>query len=324
MNKVLKVIVIIMVLVFVAIGVMLVYSKNDLKRTFDKNDNVDVVQNNEIQERSNDENITKIEELPEKYSFIQAIKDKCVVSGYKKMYNKDVLDKFVENVNNGKKGFMRLISYTIEGDMIITDIDFDGKIFEVCFDWTRDEYSSKEDRIYKYCKYEKFEEERTETGTYYYVDSPLDGDLGKRDIVGYENNIEFINDYKFNYILSVKYDQNQEKNLEKITTDEFNNKYNYDVFYYGIDSAEITVDNEKMNLNEALNQEKVSMGKVIEQAEKDSESGIIVSDMYKEGGSMIYFYDTYTIIKKHSLDGNRDVYIGVPEMRLESIGKEKN
>ena len=81
---------------------------------------------------------------------------------------------------------------------------------------------------------------------------------------------------------------------------------------------------EKMNLNEALNQEKVSMEKVIEKAEKDSESGIIVSDMYKEGGSMIYFYDTYTIIKKHSLDGNRDVYIGVPEMRLESIGKEKN
>lgn len=324
MNKVLKVIVIIMVLVFIVIGGMLVYSKNDLKRTFDKNDNVDVVQNNEIQERSNDENITKIEELPEKYSFIQAIKDKCVVSGYKKMYNKDVLDKFVENVNNGKKGFMRLISYTIEGDMIITDIDFDGKIFEVCFDWTRDEYLSKEDRIYKYCKYEKFEEERTETGTYYYVDSTLDGDLGKRDIVGYENNIEFINDYKFNYILSVKYDQNQEKNLEKITKDEFNNKYNYDVFYYGIDGAEITVNNEKMNLNEALNQEKVSMEKVIEQAEKDSESGIIVSDMYKEGGSMIYFYDTYTIIKKHSLDGNRDVYIGVPEMRLESIGKEKN
>ena len=30
--------------------------------------------------------------------------------------------------------------------------------------------------------------------------------------------------------------------------------------------------------------------------------------MYKEGGTMIYFYDTYTIIKGHSLNGDRDVY----------------
>ena len=34
---------------------------------------------------------------------------------------------------------------------------------------------------------------------------------------------------------------------------------------------------------------------------------------------MIYFYDTYTIIKSYSLDGNRDVYIGVPEMRLNDV-----
>ena len=74
-----------------------------------------------------------------------------------------------------------------------------------------------------------------------------------------------------------------------------------------------------MDLVEALKKEKITMEQRIEQAEKDSEAGVIGSDMYKEGGTMIYFYDTYTIIKSHSLDGNRDVFIGVPEMRLNDV-----
>lgn len=41
--------------------------------------------------------------------------------------------------------------------------------------------------------------------------------------------------------------------------------------------------------------------------------------MYKEGGSKEYHYDNYTIIKMHSLDGNRDVYIGVPNMNLNDL-----
>ena len=45
----------------------------------------------------------------------------------------------------------------------------------------------------------------------------------------------------------------------------------------------------------------------------------ITGDMYKDGGSMIYQYDTYTIIKCHTIDGNRDVYIGTKEMTLNDV-----
>lgn len=39
--------------------------------------------------------ILKIEELPEEYSYIQAIQDKCVISSQGlKVYNKDELDTF--------------------------------------------------------------------------------------------------------------------------------------------------------------------------------------------------------------------------------------
>lgn len=41
--------------------------------------------------------------------------------------------------------------------------------------------------------------------------------------------------------------------------------------------------------------------------------------MYKDGGTTEWYYDTYIIIKCHSLNGNRDVYIGILEMRLNNI-----
>ena len=97
------------------------------------------------------------------------------------------------------------------------------------------------------------------------------------------------------------------------------NKYNYDIYYYGIDNIIIEINNEKMDLVEALKKEKITMEQIIEQAESDCEAGVIGWDMYKEGGTMIYFYDTYKIIKSHSSDGNRDVFIGVPEMRLNDV-----
>ena len=41
--------------------------------------------------------------------------------------------------------------------------------------------------------------------------------------------------------------------------------------------------------------------------------------MYKDGGSMIYWYDDYTIIKMHTISGNRDVYIGSKDMTMNKI-----
>lgn len=260
---------------------------------------------------------SKIEDLPQDYSFINAIKDNCVVSVHnKKMYNKDELDRFVENVKNNRSDFMRCINFTTEGDMLITDVNFEGNnSFRVCFDWTRDEWSSKEDRTYKYCRYKEFAKEDTENGIIYYVDSPIEGELNKMYITGYESDTEIINNYEFNYLLKpITSGENQTK---KIT--ELSKKYDYDIYYYGLNDVIIDINGTEISLKEALTKDMITMEEIVEQAEKDSKAGIIGSDMYKEGGTMIYFYDTYTIIKSHSVDGNRDVYIGVPEMRLNMV-----
>ena len=260
---------------------------------------------------------TKIENLPKNYSFIQAIRDNCVISANShKIYNKNELDRFLENVNNNIPDFVRCISFSEEGDMLITDVNFEGnKSFRYCLDSTRDKWASKEDRTYRYGKFTDLKLDESNEKISIYLQN-IEGDLKGPYVIGYYKNYEIINDYEFNYLLEVQKSENIEK--KKITIDGLQNKYHYDIYYYGIDSATIEIDNQKMDLIEALKNDKVTMEKIIEQAEKDSKS-IIVSDMYKEGGSMIYFYDSYTIIKRNSLNGDRDVYIGIPEMRLNDV-----
>ena len=43
--------------------------------------------------------------------------------------------------------------------------------------------------------------------------------------------------------------------------------------------------------------------------------------MYDDGGTTIYKYPKLTIIKSHTLEGDRDVYIGIPEMTMEVRNK---
>ena len=139
---------------------------------------------------------TKIEELPEKYDLTKAIADHCVIAtNNNKMYNKDELDRFIENVKNNIPDFIRCISFTTEGDMLITDVNFEGSnSFRVCFDWTRDKWSGKEDRTYHYSRYQTFSAEPFEEGVGYYVSDPIEGDLGKMYITGYRNDTEIVND----------------------------------------------------------------------------------------------------------------------------------
>lgn len=41
--------------------------------------------------------------------------------------------------------------------------------------------------------------------------------------------------------------------------------------------------------------------------------------MYKDGGSILYKYDNYAIIKCHTLEENRDVYIGSKDMSINDL-----
>ncbi len=96
-------------------------------------------------------------------------------------------------------------------------------------------------------------------------------------------------------------------------------KQDYNLYFYGLEEVSVTVNNETMSLEKALKSGKITIEGIIQKANKDEKDGKIKADMYKEGGSKEYHYDNYTIIKMHSLDGNRDVYIGVPNMNLNDL-----
>ena len=90
---------------------------------------------------------------------------------------------------------------------------------------------------------------------------------------------------------------------------------NYDLYYYGLEEVNVSVDNKKISLESVLKSGKVILDGIIAKANKELESNVISGDIYKDGGTMIYNYENYTIIKFHSLDGNQNLYIGTHEMK---------
>lgn len=98
-------------------------------------------------------------------------------------------------------------------------------------------------------------------------------------------------------------------------------KYNsdYDLYYYGLEEVEVKVDDKTNSLEEALRSGRLTLDGIIAKANEDAHKNIITSDMYKDGGSMIYYYDNYTILKFHNLDGNRNIYIGIKDMNINNL-----
>lgn len=129
-----------------------------------------------------------------------------------------------------------------------------------------------------------------------------------------DSNDILINGYE-EFTLTVQTDQSKEKikvlnskELDKSDTD-------YNLYYYGINEVRININNKTMLLEEALRSGKMTIDGLIIKANKDFPDAPI----YKDGGSVEYHYDNYTIIKMHTLDGNRDVYIGSKDITINNI-----
>ena len=111
----------------------------------------------------------------------QAIKEGCVVIVGNTVFNKNRLDAFVTNTNANNEirqsDFIRFVQYTIEGDPIITDLEYkkeDGYI--LTYDNTRDAFGADT----KVTTYEDMPEEiynvaLTEDDNFMYVTLALQG-----------------------------------------------------------------------------------------------------------------------------------------------------
>ena len=154
--------------------------------------------------------------------------------------------------------------------------------------------------------------------------------IGRKVIINYTGYIKetypaqidtndiLINGYE-EFELSVKKSDNTKKTKILNEQDIYTYSSDVDLYYYGLEEVNVKVDNKNMSLEKALRSGKMTIDGILAKANQDVVDGKIKSEMYRDGGTTEWYYDTYTIIKFHSLDGNRDVYIGIPEMRLNTI-----
>lgn len=99
--------------------------------------------------------------------------------------------------------------------------------------------------------------------------------------------------------------------------------YEYMVYSYGLDKIYISLGTGLTPLSKALRDNLITMEDIIEKCERDAEQGIITDLMYKDGGSKEYIYKDFKIIKYNTLSGNKDIYIGIPEMDIDICNKAK-
>jgi len=119
--------------------------------------------------------------------------------------------------------------------------------------------------------------------------------------------------------LTVKKADTRNKTKILNNQDLYKDNSDFDLYYYGLNEVNIFVDNKTMSLEDALRSGKMTIDGILARANQDESDGKIKSAMYMDGGTTEWYYEDYTIIKCHSLDGNRDVYIGIPEMRLNNL-----
>ena len=112
---------------------------------------------------------------------------------------------------------------------------------------------------------------------------------------------------KFDYELTVK--RSKSSGVTWMTDEAFYKKNGFHAYLYCLDEAYITLDGKQMYIGDALNSGKMSVDRLIEKANNDANCGIIKRDMLKDGGTMFYWYDDYTIIKRNTVNGNKDLLI---------------
>ena len=94
--------------------------------------------------------------------------------------------------------------------------------------------------------------------------------------------------------------------------------YDYNIYTYN-GKIDIKVKMRTKELKDALKDGDITMERIISQAESDANAGLITATTFEDGGSKMYQYGTYTILKLHTSDGVEDVYIGPFGMQYEDV-----
>lgn len=107
------------------------------------------------------------------------------------------------------------------------------------------------------------------------------------------------------------YLQRKDLGIDKIAdANQFDN-INFGVYTFGGDVT-VTIEQDMVySLEDALNKKVICVQNILDQAKLDEKYGICSSAFFQDGGSIEYIYTDYTILKFNTLDGNKDLIIGM-------------
>ena len=114
-----------------------------------------------IDEDIPNENYKSIKELPENYTADEAVNDNCYVENGIEHFNQELVEKFIDNYNNSKDAFIRIVRIS-ENKETIMDVYYSSneKKFLVCLDNSRGVH----DTTYNYYKYSNLDKETLAIG----------------------------------------------------------------------------------------------------------------------------------------------------------------
>ncbi|HWR20023.1 MAG TPA: DUF4362 domain-containing protein [Clostridia bacterium] len=116
----------------------------------------------------------ELEDLPDPYVPEDAVKNGDYVDVHGNVSNANKLTEFYEAVDAKESAAIRITQYTIEGDAIIADVMFDGIIFHLTVDTTRDKFGAGEITEKEYSLIRTYE-----TEAYRYVFLTDEGEITK-------------------------------------------------------------------------------------------------------------------------------------------------
>lgn len=89
----------------------------------------------------------------------------------------------------------------------------------------------------------------------------------------------------------------------------------YTIYYYGINSATINLNDKKHEINKAIKENKITLDEILNEMEIYGEINDGGTKIYRNNNNLKLFNDNYTIIKCNRINGSKDIYIGDNEMK---------
>lgn len=103
---------------------------------------------------------------------------------------------------------------------------------------------------------------------------------------------------------------------------EKNSKMPFNIYTVGMEFT-IELDGTSYNIKDAISKGVLDEDKLIQKLKNDRKNGKSTSEMYKDGGTIIYRYKDYSIVKYNTVDGDEDMYF-TREKDLDSLEKVLN